>query len=139
MTFRPAVLATCAIAAVSLVACGDDSDKKASSSETSKDSAATAITEIAATRAGLDKAAAQVKAGDRAAATETIDETYVTHFEEVEDPLEEVDHALKEELEEGIHDELRAKIKSAPPKEVAALVTELKAGLDTAKKKLEAA
>ena len=53
------------------------------------------------------RGARQLPPGDRAAAEDQVAEAYVSHFEEVEGPLEKVDHELKEELEEAIGDELR--------------------------------
>ena len=70
-------------------------------------SAATARREAAETRDALRAALATYRAGDRAAAADQVAEAYVSHFEEVEGPLEAKDHELKERLEDAIGDELR--------------------------------
>src|SRR3954453_4319444 len=132
MKLRSAFL-TCALTSgVALAACGGDS--KSSGQEPS---ASTAIEEIKAVKAGLDEAVVQLRAGKAAAAEETVANTYVDHFENVEDPLEKVDHELKEELEEGISTELRGEIKNgASAAKVQQHVTALKADLDSAAEKL---
>src|SRR4051794_4216289 len=132
MKLRSAFL-TCALTSgVALAACGSDSK----SSEKGP-TAATAVEEIKAVKAGLDEAVAQLRAGNAAAAEETVANTYVDHFENVEDPLDKVDHELKEELEDGISTELRAEIKNgASAAKVKRHVSALKADLDTAAGKL---
>ena len=124
-----------AIAALALAACGDDE-----SGGEESEAAVTpqvAIEEIAAVRAGLDEAATAYADGDAEAAAETVNETYLQHFELVEGPLEEVDEELNEELEEQIREELVDEIESgAPATEVDALVDEIEAGLDEAEKAL---
>ncbi len=130
------VLLTCALTSgLALSACGnDDSGSEAAAEESTP---AVALAEIPQVKAGLDKAAAQVKAGDSAAAEETVANTYVDHFEKVEDPLDKVDHELKEELEEGISGTLRNQIKNgASASQVKKQVDELNAELDTAAEKL---
>ena len=135
MKLRSALL-TCALTSgLALSACGNEDTGSEASAEDS--SPAVALAEIPQVKAGLDKAAAQVKAGDNAAAEETVADTYVDHFEKVEEPLDKVDHKLKEELEEDISGELRAQIKNgASASQVKAHVNALKAELDTATEKL---
>ena len=123
-----------AIAALAFAACGDDENGEESEAAATPE---VAIEEIAAVRAGLDEAAAASADGDAEAAAETVNETYLQHFEIVEGPLEEVDEELNEELEEQIREELVAEIESgAPAKEVDALIAEIEAGLDEAEKAL---
>jgi hypothetical protein len=132
MKLRSALLTCTLTGSFALAACGNDS--KSSAEQTSP---TTAIDEIAQVKAGLDRAAEQVASGDSAAAEETVSDTYVDHFEKVEDPLGKVDHELNEELEEGISTELRDEIKSgASAAKVRKHVDELKADLDTAAEKL---
>jgi hypothetical protein len=135
MKLRSALL-TCAVSSgFALAACGGD--EKGSDASAEESTPATALAEITQVKAGLDKAAAQVKSGDSAAAVETVSDTYVDHFEKVEDPLDKVDHELNEELEEGISTELRDEIKNgASAAKVQKHVDELKADLDTATEKL---
>src|SRR3954471_11344485 len=105
MKVRSAALTMAVSSGFALAACG--SDDNPSSEESTP---AVALTEITAVKAGLDRAAAQVKAGHSAAAEETVSNTYVDHFEKVEGPLDKVDHELNEELEEGISTDLRKEI-----------------------------
>ena len=129
---RSAVLTAGLTASFALAACGSD-EKSAPPAA----SASEARSEAAATRASLQKALAQVKAGNRKAADNTVSEGYLQHFEDVEGPLDKVDHELNEKLEDGIKDDLREKIKSgAPASEVQRLVASLDAGLATAERKL---
>jgi hypothetical protein len=123
--------------AFALAACGgDDNSGDAGGAATPQ----TAIDEIGAVRAGLDDALRSYAAGDAAAAGETVDETYLQHFELVEGPLEEVDPELKETLEEQIREELAGEIESgAPAKQVAALAAEIDSGLGDAEKALAGA
>jgi hypothetical protein len=114
---RPAfmTLAT-AVAAFALTACGNDSSSsKSESEEHAGSSAATALTEVGETRDALQAALATYKSGDKAAAEEQVAEAYVSHFEEVEGPLDERDHELNEELEEAISGELRSDMKAGEP------------------------
>jgi DNA anti-recombination protein RmuC len=126
-------------AACTLGACGGGDDKSSSSTAAGKQqSPSNALPEIAATRKGLDRSLAQLRRRNRAAASNTVAETYVQHFEHVEEPLGKVDAKLKEKLEEGISTDLRGKIKSgAPVPQVAALVNRLKADLKVAEGKLK--
>src|SRR4051812_12117149 len=135
MKLRSALL-TCAVSSgFALAACGGDD--KGSEATAEESTPATAVSEIVAVKAGLDKAAEQVRSGDSAAAGETVSNTYVDHFEKVEDPLGKVDHELNEELEEGISTELRDEIKNgASAAQVQKHVDKLKADLDSAAAKL---
>jgi high-affinity iron transporter len=101
-----------------------------------KDASATpeqAIQEIAAVRKGLDQAVATYRSGDRAAADQQVGDTYLQHFELVEGPLAKVDADLKEQLEAGLREELRAMIKDgATQARVSAKRSEIAAELDQA-------
>jgi DNA anti-recombination protein RmuC len=119
-----------------LAACGGDDDSGSQATQ-AQSSSAQAIDEIDETSAGLDQALAQLRDGDPKAAKETVAETYLQHFEEVEAPLEKVDAELKEKLEEGISTDLRGDIGKASANEISAHVKQLKADLATAKGKLE--
>jgi hypothetical protein len=128
LTTFTALLATTALVA----ACGDDK----SSSEESEERSATpaeAIERIGNVRTGLDEALAKYRAGDKKEADQLVGDTYLEQFEHVEGPLEKVDHELNEELEDGIREELRDKIKAGAPKaEVEAYIGELKTKLNEA-------
>jgi hypothetical protein len=121
--------------AVALVACGEDKQAAAGGRPAG---ATKAIAEIGQTRIALDSGLAAFKAGDKARAQELVSEGYVQHFEEVEGPLEKVDHGLKEKLEAAIAMGIRDKMKQgAPVAEVEALVGRAKADLATAEQKLK--
>ncbi|MGB2712170.1 MAG: hypothetical protein WBC33_11720 [Conexibacter sp.] len=124
--------AAVAALAIAAFAAGCGSDTKAEEAE----HAATpqqAIAEIAKVRSGLAEALATYQAGDESAADEQVGDTYLQHFEHVEGPLEEVDHELKEQLEDTIRGELRDEIKAgAGTAKVEALVREINAKLDEA-------
>ena len=126
-------LFTCSLA---LAACGG-SDSSSAGSEQENASPATAHKEVGETRDALNAALATYKKGDKAAANEQVAEAYVSHFEEVEGPLGDVDPELNEKLEEAISTELRADIGKESVKNIKARVEELKAELATAKQKLE--
>src|SRR4051794_11001192 len=138
MKLRSAALSIAVSSSFALAACGDDDKGSASEASAEESSSpAAAIQEIAAVKAGLDTAVKQVRSGDSKAAEETVSNTYVDHFEQVEGPLGKVDHELNEELEEGISTELRNEIKNgATAAKVSKHVTEIKADLDTAAQKL---
>jgi hypothetical protein len=121
--------------ALAVAACGED--KKAAAG--GRPAGATrAIAEIGKTSIALDSGLAAFKAGDKVRAQDLVSEGYVQHFEEVEAPLEKVDHDLKEKLEETIAIEIRDKMKQgAPAAEVEALVGRAKADLATAEQKLK--
>ena len=117
------------------VGCGDD--KKKNESAESSVSAAEARRQVGETRDGLEQALATYKSGDKAKADKQVGDAYLKHFELVEGPLGDRDHELTEELEDGIREELRDKIKAgAPETEVEKLVSELKADLDKAESAL---
>ena len=117
------------LAALTVAGCGSGS----SSSEHETASPATARKEIAATRSALRGALATYKRGDRAAAVNQVSEAYVSHFEEVEGPLEGKDDELKEGLEHAIADNLRTAMKQGrPAREVETRVTAILADLERA-------
>ena len=131
-------IAVAAILSTSLLAaCGGDDDDSGSQSAATQSTATKAIDEIDETSAGLDQALAQLRDGDVKAAKETVAETYLQHFEEVEAPLEKVAPELNEKLEEGISTDLRGDIGKASAKQITDQVNQLKLGLATAKSKLE--
>ena len=136
MKLRSAAITVVLSSGFALTACGGDD--KTSQATVEQDTPAVALAEIPAVKAGLDKAATEFKSGDAKAAEETVSNTYVDHFEKVEAPLEKVDHALKEELEEGISTDLRKEITDGvPAAQVSKHVDQLKADLDTAAEKLK--
>ena len=134
---RSAVLTVAVSSGFALAACGSDEKSSSGGTTAEEPTPAAALTEIMAVKAGLDQAVVQLKSGDAKAAEETVSNTYVDHFEKVEDPLGKVDPELGEELEEGISTDLRKEISSgASAAEVSKHVDELKADLDTAAEKL---
>jgi hypothetical protein len=103
------------------------------SSEPETASPAVARKEIGETRDALNAALATYKSGDKAGAQEQVAEAYVSHFEEVEGPLDSKDHELNEDLEHAISDELRASMKAGKPAAaVEAQVRAILADLDKA-------
>jgi hypothetical protein len=119
-------------AALTGAACG--------SSEENESSPAEAVAEIDQIKMLLDDGLAQYREGDKEAADTTVGDAYLEHFEKVEDPLGERDHEFMEELEHRISTEIRDKMKAnAPAGEVAQLIDDTKADLDTAKTKLREA
>jgi hypothetical protein len=116
--------------------CGSNDGGTDSATEAREEASATpqkAIQEIAAVRKGLDQAMSTYRSGDKAKADDQVGDTYLQHFELVEGPLEKIDGALKENLEDGIREELRAKIKAgASPAQVDKLYEEIDAELDQA-------
>jgi hypothetical protein len=129
---RSAVLTFGLAASLALAACGGD-DKGAAPTESAGEPRA----EAAATRASLQTALRQLKAGHRKAADDTVSEGYLQHFEDVEGPLDKVDHELNEKLEDTIKGDLREKISSgAPVAEIERLIATLDADLRTAEAKL---
>ena len=130
-------IAVAAILSMSvLAACGGDDDSGSQATE-AQSSSAQAIDEIDETSAGLDQALAQLRDGDAKAAKETVAETYLQHFEEVEAPLEKVDAELMEKLEEGISTDLRGDIGKESAEQITHQVNQLKLGLATAKSRLQ--
>jgi len=134
MPLRPAVAALALVSSLAVAACGSDGDKQA---EEQQGTPAQARAEIGEVRAALDTAVASLKEGDARAAENAVSEGYLQHFEKVEGPLEEVDAELNEKLEDGIREELRAKIRDGGSvAEVTRMVSDLKADLATAEQKL---
>lgn len=85
----------------------------------------------------LESAVADVRAGNRDAAEETVGDAYLEHFEHVEGALEDVAPELNEEIEEALSHELRDEIKSgAKAAEIEALADEIRANLDDAEQRL---
>src|SRR5215213_6477382 len=94
---------------------------------------AEAVAEIREIRTMLADAVVQVRAGDAAAAEETVGDAYLEHFEHVEGPLGERDHELMEELEEAISTDLRNEIKGGKPAgEIESAVDEIEDDLERA-------
>src|SRR5215204_954337 len=122
-------------------ACGSDDDSSPAAAtatdegeEEGKITAEEAAAEIDEIKRMLDEGLAQYQDGDQEAAATTVGDAYLEHFEKVEHPLEEQDH------EHRISTEIRDEMKEgASADEVAALVEETKADLDTAKAKLQEA
>src|SRR4029453_10361883 len=131
---RTIVLLALVLGAVGLTgtACGSSEEEGASPTE-----AAAEIDEI---KMLLDQGLSQYRSGDKAAADTTVGDAYLEHFEEVEDPLGERDHELMEGLAHPSSPEIRDQMKDGTaPDEVAALIADTKADLDTAKTKLQEA
>jgi hypothetical protein len=132
---RTLLALTLLLGAVALTgaACGSSDDDESSSPTE-------AVAEIDQVKTLLDDALADYKNGDTKAADTKVGDAYLEHFEKVEHPLDERDHELNEELEERISTDIRAKMKDgAAADDVAALVEETKADLDTAKATLQEA
>jgi hypothetical protein len=136
MKLGSAVVTVALSSSFALSACG--SEEKSSVASEQEASPAEAVTEIGQVRSGLDRAVGALRSGDAGQAEEIVSETYVEHFEKVEGPLEKVDHALKERLEEGISGELRQEIREHKPyAQVKRHVDQIKADLNTAETKLK--
>jgi hypothetical protein len=139
------------LVALTVTACGSDDDSSPSAATATEEggeegeeegeiTAEEAAAEIDEIKRMLDEGLAQYQDGDAEAADTTVGDAYLEHFEKVEHPLEEQDHELMEDLEHRISTEIRDEMKEgASADEVAALVEETKADLDTAKTKLEEA
>jgi hypothetical protein len=131
------------LVALTVTACGSDDDSSpaaATATEEGEITAEEAAAEIDEIKRMLDEGLAQYQDGDTEAADTTVGDAYLEHFEKVEHPLEEQDHELMEDLEHRISTEIRDEMKEgASADEVAALVEETKADLDTAKTKLQEA
>ena len=136
------------LVALTVTACGSDEDDSSPAAATATDegeeegeiTAEEAAAEIDEIKRMLDEGLAQYQDGDQEAADTTVGDAYLEHFEKVEHPLEERDHELMEDLEHRISTEIRDEMKEgASADEVAALVEETKADLDTAKAKLQEA
>jgi hypothetical protein len=121
------------ISSLALTACGS-SDSSSSTGSTQQSASPTlAIKEIGETRDALKAALQTYKGGDAAGAQEQVAEAYVSHFEEVERPLDGKNHELKESLEHAISDDLRADMKAGrSPAAVEAQVKTILADLDKA-------
>lgn len=96
--------------ALLLAGCGSSSSDHETTATPAK-----ARQEVAATRDALNAALASYRSGDHARAVDQVSEAYVSHFEEVEGPLEGKDDELKESLEHAIADDLRADMKAGKP------------------------
>jgi DNA repair exonuclease SbcCD ATPase subunit len=131
------------LVALTVTACGSDDDSSpsaATATEEGEITAEEAAAEIDEIKRMLDEGLAQYQDGDTEAADTTVGDAYLEHFEQVEHSLEERDHELMEELEHRISTEIRDEMKEgASADEVAALVEQTKADLDTAKTKLQEA
>ena len=151
MSLRTFAVATALVSSLALAACGSEEKSGNASSQsgqtsTSGDgatataettSASQARAEIGEVRTGLAAAVASLEDGDAKAAENAVSEAYLQHFELVEGPLEKVDEELKEKLEHAIREDLRDKIRNgASVTEVTAMVSGIKADLDTAEQKL---
>ena len=135
------------LVALTVTACGSDDDSSPAAATATEEgeeegeiTAEEAAAEIDEIKRMLDEGLAQYQDGDQEAADTTVGDAYLEHFEKVEHSLEERDHELMEELEHRISTEIRDEMKDgASAGEVAALVEETKAELDTAKAKLQEA
>jgi molybdenum-dependent DNA-binding transcriptional regulator ModE len=137
------------LVALTVTACGSDEDSSPSAATATDEGEEEGEDEITAEEAAaeideikrmLDEGLAQYQDGDQEAADTTVGDAYLEHFEKVEHPLEEQDHELMEDLEHRISTEIRDEMKEgASADEVAALVEQTKADLDTAKAKLQEA
>jgi DNA anti-recombination protein RmuC len=146
MSLRTFAVALALVSSLALAACGSDEDTSSTQSTQSAGSAeqaeenatpAQARAEIGEVRAALDSALASLRDGDAKAAENAVSEGYLQHFEKVEGPLEKVDQELNEDLEETIREQLRDKIRTGGSvEEVTAMISEIKADLDTAEQKL---
>jgi hypothetical protein len=135
------------LVALTVTACGSDEDSSPAAATATEEgeeegeiTAEEAAAEIDEIKRMLDEGLAQYQDGDQEAADTTVGDAYLEHFEKVEHPLEEQDHELMEDLEHRISTEIRDEMKEgASADEVAALVEQTKADLDTAKAKLQEA
>jgi len=135
------------LVALTVTACGSDEDSSPAAATATEEgeeegeiTAEEAAAEIDEIKRMLDEGLAQYQDGDQEAADTTVGDAYLEHFEKVEHSLEERDHELMEDLEHRISTEIRQEMKEgASADEVAALVEETKADLDTAKAKLQEA
>jgi hypothetical protein len=127
---RSTALLALLTSSLALAACGGGDDE---TTERENTSPTTAVKEVGETRDALKTALATYKDGDAAGAQEQVAEAYVSHFEEVEGPLEDKNEELNEDLEHAISGDLRDSMKAGKP--VAAVerqVNEILAGLDKA-------
>ena len=143
------VIVLMGLVALTVTACGSDEDSSPADATATDEGEEEGEDEITAEEAAaeideikrmLDEGLAQYQDGDTKAADTTVGDAYLEHFEKVEHPLEEQDHELMEDLEHRISTEIRDEMKEgASADEVAALVEQTKADLDTAKAKLQEA
>jgi hypothetical protein len=143
------VIVLMGLVALTVTACGSDEDSSPAAATATDEGEEEGEDEITAEEAAaeideikrmLDEGLAQYQDGDTKAADTTVGDAYLEHFEKVEHPLEEQDHELMEDLEHRISTEIRDEMKEgASADEVAALVEQTKADLDTAKAKLQEA
>jgi hypothetical protein len=133
---RRTVLLALFSSSLALAACGGNDS--ASSTESENSSPSVARKEVGETRDALNAALASYKQGNKAAANEQVAEAYVSHFEEVEGPLEDKDSELKESLEHAIADDLRTSMKAGKPaSEIEAQVKAIVADLNKAEAALQ--
>src|SRR3954471_17868267 len=110
---------------------GSDESKETAESESSTPQQA--LTQVRATREGLTEALRTYRSGDHDAADRQVGDAYLEHFELVEGTLEKADKELNEQLEDGIREELRGKMKAnAANAEIQRLADEIMANLDRA-------
>ena len=129
MIIAAGVLATLALA-FAVAGCGGGDDDGSGTDD--------AVAEIAEVRTLLGQALDAYRDGDAEAAEERAGDAYLEHFEAVEEPLEERDDELMEELEVLISTTIRDRIKAgAPASEVAELVDEANAKLTEAEAALQ--
>ena len=143
------VIVLMGLVALTVTACGSDEDSSPAAATATDEGEEEGEDEITAEEAAaeideikrmLDEGLAQYQDGDTKAADTTVGDAYLEHFEKVEHALEEQDHELMEDLEHRISTEIRDEMKEgASADEVAALVEQTKADLDTAKAKLQEA
>jgi hypothetical protein len=121
------------VSSFAFTACGSSDSSSSSGSTPQSASPTVAIDEVSQTRAALKAALQTYKDGDAAGAQEQVAEAYVSHFEEVEKPLEDKDPELKEELEDAISHDLRADMRAGrSPAAVEAQVNKIVADLHKA-------
>jgi hypothetical protein len=133
---RRTVLLALFSSSLALAACGGNDSSSSTESENSSPSVARK--EVGETRDALNAALASYKQGNKAAANERVAEAYVSHFEEVEGPLEDKDSELKESLEHAIADDLRSSMKAGKPaSEIEAQVKAIVADLNKAEAALQ--
>lgn len=134
--FRTVSALGLSVAALGLIACGDDDSTTTSGQEAV--SADQAVVEIGEVRSGLSASLAAYESGDADQAEELASTAYLEHFELVEGPLGEADPELTETLEELIREELRDAIKAGEPEPgVAALIEQAQGDLNQAEQALQ--
>jgi hypothetical protein len=132
-----ALVALFACSALALSACGNP-PKKDVGAKGGKATAQQSLQEIDVVRKDLIRVADKLRTGNRKAAGEIVAETYVQHFEKVEQALRKADGKLETRLEQGLSRTLRQMIKSGKPKaRIQKYITQLDAGLGQAQDKLK--